>query len=179
LWQKDADKQQKYTHQPQQDTIPYQSRSHSRNQGTIAHLALPPPATHGVLVGLYWVSLLASPVDSPPRVRRAQSQSGPLKQILRTHLRTFLDHSEGTDTSRFLPAHITRELHAFVRCGDPTFGFARLRCPSCLFDQLIPFSCKGRGFCPSCAGRRMAAIAAHLTDHVLPDEPLRQWVLCG
>jgi hypothetical protein len=128
-------------------------------------------------LGLQWVIRLASPPDSPPRIRRAQSQTGPLKQILRTHLRTFLDRSQGSDTPRSLPAHITRELHAFVRCGDPTFGFARLRCPSCLFDQLIPFSCKGRGFCPSCAGRRMAAIAAHLTDHVLPDQPLRQWVL--
>ncbi len=123
------------------------------------------------------MSPLSSLADPPPRVRRAQTQSGPLKQILRTHLRTFLDRSEGSNNPRSLPALITRELHAFVRCGDPTFGFARLRCPSCLFDQLIPFSCKGRGFCPSCAGRRMAAIATHLTDHVLPDQPLRQWVL--
>ncbi|MCP5021383.1 MAG: hypothetical protein GY930_06365, partial [bacterium] len=115
---------------------------------------------------------LANLSHPPPRVRRAQSQTGPLKQILRTHLRTFLDRSQGS-----LPAHITRELLAFVRCGDPTFGFARLRCPACLFDQLIPFSCKRRGFCPSCAGRRMAAIAAQLTDHVLADPPLRQWVL--
>ncbi|MCP5020717.1 MAG: hypothetical protein GY930_02975, partial [bacterium] len=84
------------------------------------------------------------PSPSAPRVRRAQSQTGPLKQILRTHLRTFLDRSEGSGPPRSLPAHITRELLAFVRCGDPTFGFARLRCPSCLFDQLIPFSCKGR-----------------------------------
>ncbi|MCP4968488.1 MAG: hypothetical protein GY926_25050, partial [bacterium] len=114
------------------------------------------------------MSPLANPAHPPPRVRRAQSQTGPLKQILRTHLRTFLDRSEGSGPPRSLPAHITRELLAFVRCGDPTFGSARLRCPTYLFDQLIPFSCKGRGFCPSCSGRRMAAIAAHLTDHVLP-----------
>ncbi|MCP4083423.1 MAG: transposase, partial [Planctomycetaceae bacterium] len=71
----------------------------------------------------------------------------------------------------------TTALPPFVRCGDPTPRFARLRCPTCPFDPLIPFSCKGPGFCPSRAGRRMAAIAAHLTDHVLPDQPLRQWVL--
>ncbi|HEY6560371.1 MAG TPA: transposase zinc-binding domain-containing protein [Polyangiaceae bacterium] len=40
-----------------------------------------------------------------------------------------------------------------------------------------PFSCKGRGFCPSCLGRRMAQTAANLTEHVLPPVPLRQWVL--
>ncbi len=117
------------------------------------------------------MSPLANPSHPPPRVRRAQSRSDTLKQILRTHLRTFLDRSEGSQNPRSLLAHITRELLAFVRCGDPTVGFARLRCPACLFDQLIPFSCKGRGFCPSCpscAGKRMAAIAAHLADHVLP-----------
>jgi len=31
--------------------------------------------------------------------------------------------------------------------------------------------------CPSCNSRRMVATAAHLTDHVLPDLPVRQWVL--
>jgi len=41
----------------------------------------------------------------------------------------------------------------------------------------VPFSCKGRGFCPSCGGRRMAAQAAHLVDAVLPRVAVRQWVL--
>src|SRR5262249_20329560 len=36
---------------------------------------------------------------------------------------------------------------------------------------------KGRGFCPSCLGRRMCATAAELTVHVLPEVALRQWVL--
>ena len=43
--------------------------------------------------------------------------------------------------------------------------------------RLVPFSCKGRGFCPSCGGRRMAERAAHLVDHVFPPVPVRQWVL--
>ena len=34
-----------------------------------------------------------------------------------------------------------------------------------------------RGFCPSCGGRRMADTAAHLVDRVLPEVPMRQWVL--
>jgi hypothetical protein len=42
---------------------------------------------------------------------------------------------------------------------------------------LVPFSCKGRGFCPSCGGRRMAERAAHLIDHVFSDVPVRPWVL--
>ncbi len=39
------------------------------------------------------------------------------------------------------------------------------------------FHCKGRGFCPSCGGRRMTERAAHLVDAVLPRVPVRQWVL--
>jgi hypothetical protein len=41
----------------------------------------------------------------------------------------------------------------------------------------VAFSCKGRGFCPSCGGRRMSELAAHLVDRVMPDVPVRQWVL--
>ena len=34
--------------------------------------------------------------------------------------------------------------------------------------RVVSFSCKGRGFCPSCLGRRMASTAANLVEHVLP-----------
>ncbi|MDH3844889.1 MAG: transposase [Myxococcales bacterium] len=56
-------------------------------------------------------------------------------------------------------------------------GFARFWCAGCGTDRLVAFSCKGRGFCPSCGGRRMTERAAHLIDHVLPRAPVRQWVL--
>ena len=52
-----------------------------------------------------------------------------------------------------------------------------MRCEQCHAEKLVAFSCKKRGFCPSCGGRRMAEIAALLADEVLPDRPLRQWVL--
>jgi len=41
----------------------------------------------------------------------------------------------------------------------------------------LSFSCKGRGFCPSCCGKRMSEKAYHLIDDVLPEAPYRQWVL--
>lgn len=52
-----------------------------------------------------------------------------------------------------------------------------MRCEGCHADKLVAFSCKKRGFCPSCGGRRMAETAALLADEVLPERPLRQWVL--
>ncbi|MBW1878140.1 MAG: transposase zinc-binding domain-containing protein, partial [Deltaproteobacteria bacterium] len=41
----------------------------------------------------------------------------------------------------------------------------------------MSFSCKGRGFCPSCGGRWMCQTAAHLVERVFPEVPVRQWVL--
>jgi len=44
----------------------------------------------------------------------------------------------------------------------------RLRCADCGHDKLLAFSCKRRGFCPSCGARCMSQTAAHLVDHVIP-----------
>ena len=76
-----------------------------------------------------------------------------------------------------LPRFVTRELERALTCGVLAHGFARLRCTQCGQDELVAFSCKGRGFCPSCGGRRMADTAAHLVDEVLPEVRVRQWVL--
>ena len=39
-------------------------------------------------------------------------------------------------------------------------GFARFRCDECRADLLVAFSCKGRGFCPSCGSRNVATFKA-------------------
>ncbi|MBN2527263.1 MAG: transposase zinc-binding domain-containing protein [Deltaproteobacteria bacterium] len=52
------------------------------------------------------------------------------------------------------------------------------RCNDCGKSQVVGFSCKGRGFCPSCTGRRMADTSARLVDDTFPENvPVRQWVL--
>ena len=56
-------------------------------------------------------------------------------------------------------------------------GFLRVRCGDCHAERLVAFSCKRRGFCPSCGARRMAEAAALLVDEVFPEQPVRQWVL--
>jgi transposase-like zinc-binding protein/putative transposase len=64
-----------------------------------------------------------------------------------------------------------------LQCGILAHGFLRLGCDSCHQELLLPFSCKRRGFCPSCAGRRMVQTAAHLVECVIPWVPTRQWVV--
>jgi hypothetical protein len=81
------------------------------------------------------------------------------------------DKSDG----RTLPSFVTDELHAFLGCGILARGLAQLFCPTCHERYVVAWSCKGRGFCPSCGGRRMNAGALTLVDHVLPEVPIRQF----
>ncbi len=63
------------------------------------------------------------------------------------------------------------------RSRDTARGFAWLECKNCDHHRLVTFSCKGRGFCPRCGGRRMAERSAWWIDHVIPHVATRQWVL--
>jgi len=74
-------------------------------------------------------------------------------------------------------AFVRQAFRKYLECGIFAHGFARARCDDCGHDYFVAFSCKGRGVCPSCNTRRMAETAAHLTDHVFPRLPVRQWVL--
>jgi hypothetical protein len=99
-----------------------------------------------------------------------------LHQVVREHLETFLATTARADSGG-LPAFLEQEFRGFLDCGVWARGFARFQCDGCHAETLVPFSCKRRGFCPSCGGRRMAAGAAELVDHILPHVPMRQWVL--
>jgi hypothetical protein len=86
---------------------------------------------------------------------------------VRAEIESFLARARGRD--RTVPRFVERELRAYLGCGILAHGFVRVRCDACGCERLVAFSCKGRGFCPSCGGRRMADTAAHLVDRVLPE----------
>ncbi len=112
-----------------------------------------------------------SPVYRPRRPTET-----PLYPVVQHHLETFLAEAEQPD-GRGVPPWVEHDFRRYLTCGILTHGFARLRCDACAQERLLAFSCKGRGVCPSCTTRRMAEVAAHLTDHVIPHVPARQWVL--
>ncbi len=96
--------------------------------------------------------------------------------LVRQHLESFLAYArERYDGG--LPRYVEHELRAYLKCGVFSEGFSRAHCETCGHDLLVAFSCKSRTACPSCAGRRMANTAAAIVDRVLPDVPLRQYVL--
>ena len=76
-----------------------------------------------------------------------------------------------------LPRYVLNELRRYLGCGILACGFARAFCSACGASMLVAFSCKTRALCPSCGARRTSQTAANLVDRVLPDVPLRQWVL--
>jgi ribosomal protein S27E len=76
-----------------------------------------------------------------------------------------------------LPKYVTKEFDEYLKCGRLEHGFLRVKCESCHDEKLLAFSCKRRGFCPSCGARRMTDSAALLVDEILPHQPMRQWVL--
>jgi hypothetical protein len=100
-----------------------------------------------------------------------------LHRIVQDHLETFLVQAARLRDGDGLPPFVERAFREFLQCGFLAGGFARFRCGNCGLNRLVAFSCKSRGLCPSCDGRRMAERAAHLVDHVFPDVPVRQWVL--
>ena len=106
---------------------------------------------------------------------RHKPEQSLLYQLIERHWPDFQSHL--SEAGSFLPRHVTREFDEYLECGQLEHGFLRVRCEDCHHEHLVAFSCKRRGFCPSCGARRMAETAALLVDDVLPHKPIRQWVL--
>jgi len=100
-----------------------------------------------------------------------------LYKVIAEHLETFIASLDADPDATGLPVYVQREFYDYLQCGILAHGFLRLGCDTCKHEMLLAFSCKRRGFCPSCAGRRMAQTAAHLVECVIPWVPTRQWVV--
>jgi hypothetical protein len=128
--------------------------------------AHPDPVPHWVRVANY---------------ERHQPEHTLLHEVVRENLETFLANAsdQGAPVARFVERELrdSQALLAPLSCGILARGFLRLHCDACGRDRLLAFSCRGRALCPSCGGRHMADAAAHLVDCVLPEVPVRQWVL--
>jgi len=106
---------------------------------------------------------------------RHRPESTLLYQIVQEYWPEF--QAELASHGRHLPVYVTKEFDEYLKCGRLEHGFLRVRCESCHDEKLVAFSCKHRGFCPSCGARRMTDSATLLVDEILPHQPMRQWVL--
>jgi ribosomal protein S27E len=117
----------------------------------------------------------APPFIDPPGYARHRPEATLLYQLVERYYPELVAVREGA--GRPLPKYVQEEFAAYLKCGRLEHGFLRVRCEDCHTEKLVAFSCKRRGFCPSCGARRMTDSAALLADEVLPPKPLRQWVL--
>jgi Transposase zinc-binding domain/Putative transposase len=106
---------------------------------------------------------------------RHQPECTLLYRLIEQHYPDFVAHLAEQD--RALPKYVQSEFEEYLKCGILAHGFLRVRCECCHHERHVAFSCKRRGFCPSCCAKRMTESAALLVDTVLPRQPMRQWVL--
>ena len=111
----------------------------------------------------------------PYTYERHRPEETVLYKIVQENLETFLRLVQ-EECGRPLPDFVAKEFRDYLKGGILAHGFLRLQCTGCSQEHLVAYSCKRRGFCPSCGGRRMSESAMHLVDEVLPVKPLRQWV---
>jgi ribosomal protein S27E len=112
---------------------------------------------------------------APSAYSRHRPETTLLYELIAEYYPRFRDRRAGE--GRALPGYVEDEFAAYLKCGLLEHGFLRVKCDACQAEKLVAFSCKRRGFCPSCGARRMAETAALLVDKVLPQQPVRQWVL--
>jgi hypothetical protein len=120
-------------------------------------------------------TLVAGDLADALAYQRRKPEDTVLYRVVQHNLETFLVSAR--DQGRVVPRFVEREFRAFLDCGLLCRGFLRVRCDDCGRERLVAYSCKCRGFCPSCGARRMADTAAHLVDRVFPEVPVRQYVL--
>jgi Transposase zinc-binding domain/Putative transposase len=107
---------------------------------------------------------------------RRRPEESVLYRLIQDHAESFFAQVEAKSGAS-LPEFVKEEFDAFfgMRHARARLLAATLR--SVRTETLVGFSCKRRGFCPSCGARRMVESAAHLVEHVIPHVPVRQWVL--
>jgi hypothetical protein len=107
--------------------------------------------------------------------QRREPEVGVLFRSVQAEWNTFVQRAEAGE--RVVPRSCRREVEGSCAAGSSGSALARVHCDACKQHCVVAFSCKGRGFCPSCGTRRMVDTAACLVDRVIAEVPVRQWVL--
>lgn len=107
--------------------------------------------------------------------QRSRPELTPCYRIRQEKLDTFLADRQAKGQP--IPDYVVEEFKAYLKCGILSHGFLRLKCDSCQEEKIVAFSCKKRGFCPSCCTKRMVEASSHLLQNVLPVVPYSQFVV--
>jgi ribosomal protein S27E len=97
-------------------------------------------------------------IQQEQKYKRHRLETILLYQVVERYYPDFIANL--AEQGKYLPKYVEREFDEFLRCGRLEHGFLRVVCGDCKHEKLVVFSCKKRGFCPSCGARRMAESAA-------------------
>ena len=107
--------------------------------------------------------------EAPAVYRPRRPERTSFYRLLEEHFAEFtLVHEERFErTDGPLRGVVTKAVDAFLACGRPENGFARVVCPECRAEYLVAFSCRTRNFCPSCQQKRALLFAEKLREEIL------------
>lgn len=110
--------------------------------------------------------------------RPRQAKASPLWQCVKSSLDDFFRAypKQYRPTLGQLRPELEEVFNRFLRCGDITQGFLRVRCDHCDHEYLLPFTCKQRGVCPTCHQRRTVDTAQTIASEICFAVPHRHWV---
>ena len=90
-------------------------------------------------------------------------------RVLSHHIDRFLKAYESSFECEYgyLRPIVQEVVDKYLDCGNPKCGFARIKCSDCGTEKLLMFSCKTRGFGPSCHAKRREEWGDLYFDNVL------------
>ncbi len=116
--------------------------------------------------------------DDPKLYRPRRPERSPFYAVLHQFFDRFTREYEQRFERTFGPLRgiVPKTVERFFGCGLPEGGFARVRCDVCGNEYLVAFSCKQRGFCPSCCAKRAALWVEFVREQVIRPVPHRHFV---
>ena len=114
----------------------------------------------------------------PDEYRPRRPKSTPLFRLLDSYYAEFRNVYDERFSKRYgYWRPVTDEvIDKYLQCGDPHYGFARIKCKECGAEYLRAFSCKCRGFCPSCSKRKSLDLSIFLEEELFRPVSHRHWV---
>ena len=120
----------------------------------------------------------AAKTNVPFTYKRHEPERTLAYQTFARSLESWLAERDADAEKRRLPEFVLKNMRGFMQCGVVAYGLLYVSCPGCPgSDLIVGLSCKRRGFCPRCGGKRQAEVTAHLIDNILPQAAYRQFVV--
>ena len=105
--------------------------------------------------------------------RQRKPYLSPLYAILQDHFEHYVNSYEMRFQKLYVAfrSRLANVVYRFLDCGLFEAGFARLRCPGCTHEKLVPFSCKSK-LCPSCTQKRVLLWAERIAGVDFSDKAI-------